>query len=262
MPYFDARQQRLHYESSGNKDKPSLLLMNGITMSTAAWSLLLPYLEPHFRVLRLDFCGQGQSSKPEAEAYPLAGQADDAAAFLDFLGVKQATVAGLSYGGMVAQYFAHQHPTRVSRMVLAATLAWSDPVNALIARNWASADQAGGFDMRFDTGLPWLFSNQFLGTQTAMLPRLREIAASIDWPATQRLSRGVLQHDARPWLHTLTCETLVLVGSADRLTPLYQSALLAHSIPNAQLLVLDDFAHALHLEAPEALARAIVHFAG
>ncbi|MXR36829.1 alpha/beta fold hydrolase [Craterilacuibacter sinensis] len=262
MPYFEARQQRLFYEDHGNKDKPALLLLNGITMSTAAWGLLLPFLTPHFRVLQLDFCGQGLSAKPPAEHYCLSDQADDVATLLDQLQIGQANVAGLSYGGMVAQHFARRHAKRLSRLILAATLAWSDPVNELIARNWASSDEAGGFELRFDTGLPWLFSSHFLSTQKAMLPRLREIAASVDWPATQRLSRGVLEHDARAWLNGLNCETLVIVGSVDRLTPYYQSALLAQNIPHARLLQLDDCGHALHLEAPQALAHAITHFAG
>lgn len=260
MPHSTTLPCRLFYETSGRDDAPWLLLMNGITMNTAGWTLLMPHLEPHFHVLRLDFPGQGASDKPEQDKYPLTAQADAAAALLAELGIERVQLVGLSYGGMVAQHFTHRHPRRVERLTLAATLAWSDAVNRYIHESWLACDDAGGYALRFDTGLPWLFSSRFLASQAALLPALKEATAIVDWPAAVRLSRGVLDHDARNWLSTFHCPTQVLVGNEDRLTPLYQAHLLASSIPHARLQVLEGQAHALHLEAPEAFARAVVAF--
>lgn len=260
MPYFQSATRRLHYERSGQADKPALLLLNGITMNTTAWTFLLPRLEACFDVLRLDFCGQGLSEKPDEASYPLSRQADDIAALLNQLQLARVHVAGLSYGGMVAQHLALRHPTRVAALLLSSTLAWSDPVNALIAHNWETADSQGGAELRFATSLPWLFSARFLAARTEMLPQLKAIAATLDWPAAQRLSRGVLEHDARNWLGSLRVDTQVVVGSEDRLTPPYHARLLADSIAGAQLQLLDGAAHALHLEAPDALAHAIIRF--
>lgn len=53
--------------------------------------------------------------------------------------------------------------------------------------------------------------------------------------AVERLTAGVLSHDARPWLaRFLTQPTLVLVGNEDRLTPRYQADCLVDMLPDAQ----------------------------
>ncbi|KZE35255.1 3-oxoadipate enol-lactonase [Crenobacter luteus] len=259
MPFVSAGTHRLYYESSGHGKRP-LLLMNGITMSSVAWALLLPQLEAHYQVIRLDFLGQGQSDKPATDAYLLPEQADHAAHLLDVLGWDKVHVAGLSYGGMVAQHFARRHPERVDHLVLASTLAWSDDANNQIAESWIAANQIGGLDLRFAVSLPWLFSSRYLSQHYALLPELKIMAGLADWPSVIRLINGVKLHDARTWLDALAMPTLVVVGDEDRLTPPYQAELLVRGIPGAKLLRLPSTGHALHLEAPDAFARAIEDF--
>jgi 3-oxoadipate enol-lactonase len=259
MAILTAGPHRIYYETAGQGRMP-LLLCNGLAMSTFAWSFVLPYLAPYYRLVLLDFLGQGQSDKPALECYDLYSQADLAAAVLDELGIARAHVVGLSYGGMVAQHFAHRHGERVDHLVLAATLAWSDTVNCHIIDSWIAAHTAGGFDLRFLVSLPWLFSSRGLEGQAGFLSELKKIGALVDWPALLRLMAGVRKHDSRPWLGALGSPAIVLVGEEDRLTPLYQAAVLAGGIPNAELIELPQTGHALHVEAPEAFAREILRF--
>lgn len=259
MPFFNHQQRQLYYETSGNGSTP-LMLFNGLTMSTAAWTMLMPQLDNQYQVIRLDFQGQGLSDKTVQDTYALSAQADDAAALLDHLGVDRCYLAGLSYGGMVALHFARRHNKRLQRMLLASTLAWSDAANVHIAQSWDVADKAGGADLRFDVSLPWLFSSRFFAAQAAMLPDLRRIAATVDWAATQRILAGVRHHDARSWLADINIPTHIVVGDEDRLTPPYQARLLQQGIPGATLELLPGAGHAIHLEAADAFARAILHF--
>lgn len=260
MPYTTIQQRQVYYEISGQGSQ-TLLLFNGLTMSTLAWGLMTPALEQCFRVLRLDFQGQGQSEQTTADYYPLAQQADDAAALLIQLGIDSVYLVGLSYGGMVAQHFARRHPQRVQRLLLASTLAWSDSVNEQIAASWGNAEQAGGADLRFDISLPWLFSSRFFSTASTMLPDLRRISALTSWLPIQRIIGGVLQHDARSWLNELRLPTHIIVGDEDRLTPPYQARLLQQGIPGATLTILPGAGHAIHLEAPQAFCQQIFQFA-
>lgn len=260
MPMFEHDHRQLFYEVTG-QGQQILMLFNGITMSTAAWTLLLPQLEARFKLIRMDFQGQGLSEALPEAIYPLPRQADDAAALLDHLGIAQCYVAGLSYGGMVAQHFARRHPQRLSRLLLASTLAWSDSANAEISRSWMLANQAGGADLRFDISLPWLFSSRFFAAANHMLPDLRRIAASVDWLAVERLVAGVLQHDSRSWLNEIDTRTHIIVGDEDRLTPLYQAQLLHQGISGATMAILPGAGHAIHLEAALPFARQIIQFA-
>jgi 3-oxoadipate enol-lactonase len=221
---------------------------------------MLPMLESHYRVLRLDFLGQGESDKPQQESYALAQQADLAHDLLNQLGIEHINLAGLSYGGMVAQHFARRHPEKIQKLILASTLAWSDAVNAAMCDSWIAAEAAGGLDLRYEISIPWLFSSRFLSTHGGMLPDLKQMAALVDWNSVIRLINGVKQHDARTWLDTIQVPSLILIGTEDRLTPRYQSDILLERIPGARLEAIPGAGHVLHLEAAEAFCRAITGF--
>ena len=111
------RGHRVHVTESGRGDP--LLLVTGLGGNTDQWA---PFMEQFRtrRIIRFDAPGTGQSSTP---MYPvsIAELADLAAAVLDDRGARWADVIGFSYGGFVAQQLAHDHPTRVRRLVLAAT---------------------------------------------------------------------------------------------------------------------------------------------
>ena len=51
----------LHYEDDGDPGAPPILILHGITQSTATWRWLVPHLVADHRVVRLDFRGHGES---------------------------------------------------------------------------------------------------------------------------------------------------------------------------------------------------------
>lgn len=259
MPHITLNGYSLFYELTGH-GKQVLMLFNGITMSTPAWSLLMPELDKQYQVLRLDFLGQGQSDKPATAKYALTEQADLAAALLDALQLEKVFLVGLSYGGMVAQHFAHRHGARLHKLLLASTLAWSDEVNERISQSWIESNQSGGLDLRYSASVPWLFSSRFLAANAAMLEDMKILAGMVDWDAVIRLINGVKEHDARNWLHQLRLPCHILLGEEDRLTPLYQAHLLQERISGATLELIPHAAHVLHIEAAEAFVRSICGF--
>lgn len=259
MSFANIAGHQVYYELSGRGER-TLVLFNGITMSTVAWTLLLPQLEPHFRLLRLDFLGQGLSDHPPGEHYALADQADLAAGLVEHLQLGPVYVAGLSYGGMVAQHFAHRHPERAERLLLAATLAWADSVNHRIGDSWIAAHHGGGLELRYEISVPWLYSSRFLASNAGMVEDMKALAGLVNWESAIRLINGVKQHDARTWLPQLRLPVHILVGDEDRLTPLYQSQLLHKLIPDAELEILPGAGHVLHIEAAEAFARSLIRF--
>ncbi|WP_062788457.1 alpha/beta fold hydrolase [Aquitalea pelogenes] len=259
MPHLALGSHSVFYEISGHGQQ-DLLLFNGITMSTPAWGLMMPALESQYRVIRFDFLGQGQTDKPVADKYTLAEQADLAAALLDALQLSQVFLVGLSYGGMVAQHFAHRHGQRVRKLLLASTLAWSDEANNRISQSWIECNQAGGLDLRYSASIPWLFSSRFLTANAAMLEDMKTLAGMVDWDAVIRLINGVKEHDARNWLPQLQIPCHILLGAEDRLTPLYQAEILQQRIPHATLEQIPHAAHVLHIEAAEAFSRSIIRF--
>jgi pimeloyl-ACP methyl ester carboxylesterase len=58
----------------------------------------------------------------------------------------------------------------------------------------------------------------------------------------------------------VTCPTLILWGTGDRILPLAQAHRLANDLPNARLVLLDDVGHTPQLEAPERVTEEILGF--
>ncbi|MEO6888581.1 MAG: alpha/beta hydrolase [Ktedonobacteraceae bacterium] len=105
---IDLPAGRFHYISWGaeRSELPSMLLLHGITSSARSWVRVGPALADRYRVYALDQRGHGDSSKPAAGAYSLRHTADDAAAFLDALGLECPVLIGHSWGGATAMVLA------------------------------------------------------------------------------------------------------------------------------------------------------------
>ena len=109
---------RLYYEVGG-RGAP-LVLIRGLSRSSAYWFDFRDLLEQHRTVLVLDNRGVGRSSTPRGP-WSTEDMADDVADVLRDSGVERADVFGISLGGMVAQHLALRHPHRVKRLMLACT---------------------------------------------------------------------------------------------------------------------------------------------
>ena len=96
---------------------PALLLLHGITSSSATWRDVLGGLAEHHTVIAPDLLGHGDSAKPRGD-YSLGAFAGGLRDLMVVLGIESATVVGHSLGGGVAMQLSYQHPERVERLVL------------------------------------------------------------------------------------------------------------------------------------------------
>jgi pimeloyl-ACP methyl ester carboxylesterase len=109
MPKVEVNGIQFYYELHGPEGAAVLVLNNGIIMNAAtSWAF--------YRVLQYDCRGQGQTDHPE-EAYSMMQHADDLSALLDALGIQKAHIAGISYGGEVAQAFALTYPEKTLSLI-------------------------------------------------------------------------------------------------------------------------------------------------
>ncbi len=124
-------------EAIGPAGAPTVLLVHGLLASADLnWSLAVPELAAHFRVVAPDLRGHGDGIP--TRKFDGAQCADDLAAVVELLELGRVIVVGYSLGGLVAQLFARRHPEMVRGLVLCAT-----------AHNFASA--GGGAAIRLLT---------------------------------------------------------------------------------------------------------------
>jgi pimeloyl-ACP methyl ester carboxylesterase len=107
----------LHYEDDGDPDAPPILLLHGITQSTATWGWIVPHLAGDHRVVRLDFRGHGGSGRTPG-AYVFAGYVADATAICERVLGLPTVVLGHSLGGGTAAGLAQTRPDLVRGVVL------------------------------------------------------------------------------------------------------------------------------------------------
>jgi poly(3-hydroxyalkanoate) depolymerase len=241
----------------GASARPPLLLFNGIG---ANWQLAEPFLDAlvDTTAIIFDLPGIGGSPLP-ALPYRPSGIARLSARLVADLGYEQVDVAGVSWGGGLAQQLAHQFPKLCRRLVLAATSPGAIMVpgkpNAVLKlatprryldkdymRRSASEIYGGAF--REDPSLINRHADAMSGALG--LGYLYQLLAMVGWSSL-------------PWLWTLPQPTLVLMGRDDPSVPVVNGRILARLIPNARLEIIDD-GHLFMVTRPQETARHIEKF--
>lgn len=236
-----------------------VVLLHGLGWDSSLWFPTLTQLATRHRAIAADTRGHGASDKPEGP-YSIAQFADDWASLLDHLRVWDATLVGLSQGGMVAQALAISRPDLVARLVLVATSCRTHPdarANmeariAALADAGAEAAAAVAAESIFSAG--WRQQNP---EQLARFLHWRCLAPADPLTAAMRAVYG---YDLSPGLPGIRVPTLVIAGTGDTLIPPAASQEIAGLIPGAELHLLPDAGHMIPVEAPEAFARLLQDF--
>lgn len=205
-------------------------------------------LTRHFEVLMFDQRGLGRTTKPD-EPYTMAGYASDAAGLMDAVGWDRAHVVGISFGGMVAQHLALDHPDRVERLVLMCTSS-GGPGGAsfdLLAIEDLPPDERAAiilpiFDSRNDltTDPPtWAPFFDVIGPEIlADSPDLNADEPNAAIGARRQLEARA-HHNTWNRLTGLAASTLVAGGRYDLQASPVNVSNLAERIPNAELAFFD-----------------------
>ena len=170
--------------------------------------------------------------------------ADDLAALMEALGIEQAHVAGISYGGEVAQAFALKYPARVRSLILADTVSEVGPELRMVVESWidpARSADALGF---FNATVPWNFSPQFIRANPALLEDAKKRYTLLDFPAVVRLCECFLGVNFTERLREIKVPTCILVGEKDLIKGPTYAEILHRGIPHAELHVVRESGHA------------------
>ena len=139
----------LHYEDDGDPEAPPVLVLHGITQSTATWGWLVPHLADAHRVVRLDFRGHGRSGRTPG-AYVFRGYVADAAAICERVLGGPAVLIGHSLGGGTAAGLAQTRPELVRGLVLEDPAIMA-PASPAIADQMDGSSLLAGFRLMRDS---------------------------------------------------------------------------------------------------------------
>ena len=109
---------QIWYEAEGN-GQPILLIAGGPGNSHTYFHPWFSELATHFTVIYFDAFGRGKSDRAKNSAeYTFQRDVEDIESLRKALKIETWTVLGHSYGGMVAQAYALEHPQAVHKLIL------------------------------------------------------------------------------------------------------------------------------------------------
>jgi len=254
---------RLHYEAFGRRDRPAVLMIQGLGADKHGWDMQRYVLAARYRVIALDNRGAGRSDKPFGQ-YTLEQMAQDALAVLDAEGVGAAHVVGASMGGAIAQIIALGHPERVRSLTLACTACRNHPWRRELLESWAAHATERGMGAMSREAARWVIGPRSFRRLVPAIGWLGPLAMSRSSHAFVAQVKAILATDdsAAEQLGSVSVPSLVMVGNQDILTPRGDSEELAERLGDAELVVISGAAHGFMVEHATTFNRVLLEFLG
>jgi pimeloyl-ACP methyl ester carboxylesterase len=259
---------RLAYEDYGRGEP--LLFVASWALNSDMWEYQIPFFtERGYRCVTLDRRGHGRSERPST-GYDLDASADDIAALLDHLGLRDVTMVGHSTGGAeVARYLARHGQERVSRVAFVAAVlpfleltddnpdGLPEAVLQETLRQFAT-DRPKWFADRAQT---WYATHLGNDVSPALIDwTLRQCMSASPW-ATSQLFAASFHHDHRPALAGIDLPTLVVHGTADASAPIETTGRrTADLVPGAELREYPNAGHGLFVTHRDRLNADLLEF--
>ncbi|MDY7078988.1 MAG: alpha/beta hydrolase [Chloroflexota bacterium] len=234
--------------SRGPADGPTLVLVHGAGGSRLHWPAELRRL-PGATVYTLDLPGHGRS---EGDGHDVINDyANVVATFLQTAGIERAIFVGHSMGGAIAQTLALDLADRVAGLVLVATGARLRVASVILEGIHSDFERSVELITRFAWSPDAPPTLTQLGRQS-LLETNPDVLLG-DFMACNRF-------DVMERLGEIEVPTLIIVGSADQLTPVKYARFLVEHIPDARLVVIEDAGHMVMLELPTEVEKAVQEF--
>jgi (E)-2-((N-methylformamido)methylene)succinate hydrolase len=238
----------------------AVMLIHGVGSNLESCDAIATVLVPRYRVIRLDLRGHGRSGR--ITTCTLQDFVDDALLVLEEQRVTSAHLAGFSLGGMIAQAFALQHPSRVDRLAFISAVAGRTPAErdavlgrARKVREEGIASVAGAADQRW-------FTDAFRAAHPDIIrKRLEELKAN-DHASYAAAYEVFATGDLGERIRAIRHKTLIVTGENDVGSNPRMARFMHESIPGSRLEILPELRHSVLLEAPSTIARLLLeHFA-
>lgn len=249
-----------------------VVFVHGWAINSDMWQYQMAYLAArNLRCVAYDRRGHGRSGQP-GRGYDYDTLADDLAALIEHLDLREVTLVGHSMGGgEIVRYLSRHGAGRVARAVLLST---TTPFPLKTADNPDGVEEARFEELRAALGkdAPQWFASGAPGFFGAGLPGYSVSPEMSQWgvglclqtslKALIDCNRAVAGTDFRGELRKVTVPTLVIHGDSDQSAPLdLTGRKTARLIPGSQLKVYEGAPHGLFITHMERLNGDLLAFA-
>lgn len=268
--FLPVKGAKLYYEATGAG--VPLVLVHSRWMHNGLWDDQVKAFAPHYRVIRYDVRGFGQS---DMELIPYS-DVDDLLRLFDYLDIEQAYLVGLSMGAEIVLSFALRHPERVKALVVSGAgldeYEWTESFNQEWGR-FAAAIQADNYPEATNQVIKMWVDGPLRPASQPVRDRTRELMRGHTFlhhkpfpPSAESEAISSAEVQATPTLSErekfagLKPPTLVMVGEYDWPEMVRMAEILVSYLPNAEHLLIPNAAHITNLEQPDAFNHAVLDF--
>ena len=264
--WLDVDGVRTRVLMAGDRSKPLLLLLHGTGGHAEAYSRNLGPHAEHFWTVAMDLIGHGWSDKPDV-GYGIAHYGAHVLATMGALGRRTARISGESLGGWVATWLAVHHAEAVEKVVLNTAGGWTahpDVMARLKKLSMEAASDPSWAHIR--ARLEFLMFDKSLVSDDLIETR-RAIYAQPGFPEAMQRILCLQEMDIRranmiseAQYRSIKAPTLVIWTSHDPTATPEEGRQIAHMIPDARYLVMNECGHWPQYENAEVFNRYHIAF--
>jgi 3-oxoadipate enol-lactonase len=256
MPIAHINGGHIHYQMEGPANAPGLVLSNSLGTNFAMWDAQMPELRKHFRVLRYDTRGHGQSEvTPGPYSFDQLGR--DVLSLADETDLGTFSFCGLSMGGVTGMWLGIHAGKRLHKLVLCSTGAkigndeiWDARIE--VVRKGGTKSIAAGAMERW-------FTSRFRESSPEIVERVKHMVESTSTEGYIACCGALREVDLRESIAAIATPALVISGTHDPATPPADGRFIAQRIPGARYVELDA-AHLLNIEQHDRFIQEVSDF--
>lgn len=260
MQFIKFKNQKIAYNTAGNKRGSAVILVHGFCADSRMWSEFKSDLEEEHFVVVLDLPGFGTSEVIEGAS--IADMAEAVQRIAEKLKIKRCLYVGHSMGGYVGIELAKQNPSLLEGLVMFHSHPFADSIEQKQHRQ-KSIDfiKRQGHVLYVKQLFPNLFAPGFARSNAFLVEKLT-------FRATNYSEKGIINAltamsnrvDNSSVLKNISCPVLYIIGEKDMTISLNDSLAQTHLAAIGDIQVLPKAGHMGMFEAKKLCSKVIRHF--
>ncbi len=241
---------------------PDLVLLHGWGVNSAVWQPIIENLSAHYRLHLIDLPGFGDSRK--LQDYSLDNVIEQLLPAIP----DQAILCGWSLGGLIATQIATLYPEKIGKLIQVC----ASP-KFVAEQNWPGVESKVfdnfqlGLQKNSEKTLSRFIAIQAMGCESAkqdtlLIKGLLREQPTADLAALVAGLDLLNKQDLRHQLQNVTVPCLAIFAEFDTLVPLQTAQQVQGLLPNIQVAVIKDSAHAPFISKPSEFCKTMINFIG
>jgi 3-oxoadipate enol-lactonase len=255
----DASDTRLNWISTGKERPETLVLIHAVGCDLTYWDRQVEALQPNYNVIAFDLPGHGASPGGPGD-WSFEKAVSTISWFIESVSPQPVHLAGISFGGMLAQALVLARPDLVRSLTLIATASSFPEAIRDGMRKRAEATRVGGMATTLQSTLERWFTPETRARRPDIIDRVSKTLLADDPAVHAAIWEMIAAFETHDRLKEITCPTLVLVGDRDPSTPPSTALALAKAIERAEVVVIPNASHMVTVEAPVAVSTEMQRF--